>query len=318
MAKKPKLNLDLKEVLSEMSKAPGGNVAQPRPVTPGPILGGPKEFKPGVVDPATGVRTRGDTALELFRFYAYGAEKTRDIPVKEDTKTVTVTKGNIPQEEQLELQARKDLGWQVKQREERARTRAGIRGGVIGGMTRAPGSKPPIKNIISTQLELQRAREKEMALTIRDALEKAFGASSAESSEFGSKYTPELGFETKLTRDEQKYLDLLQRRIQDAMLDREAALKEALAARGDMTSAFEDYKEQQEADKRTLEGRQVAEVNRKSRAKTEYSLRDLPDKIVGRGGTGLASFDFVSLILNANLMYEQMVLEQERAKRQIT
>jgi hypothetical protein len=48
------------------------------------------------------------------------------------------------------------------------------------------------------------------------------------------------------------------------------------------------------------------------------SFKDLPEKFLsGKGGTGLASLDFISLVLNAKLMYEQMLLETSRRKKQV-
>lgn len=324
-SKKKILNSDLKEVLKEMSKAPGGNVPAPRPVTPGPILGGPvEERKPGVVDPATGVRRKSDTALELFRFYAYGDVKERNLPsAPPDTKKVTVTEKPMSQKEKIYKQTLKKSGAPVQPTQERIETAKGVRGGTVGGMTRPIGSKPSVdlnNSLLAVAKKYeQMAKLREEAEVIRDAVEKAFGAASAESS---GKYTPELNPIVPLTREEQKYLDLIQRRIQDAMAERNAALAEAIAQKeieaGTYTSEYERNKAMKKAEKRTLEGRQVAERTSKSRAKTEISLKDLPGKIVGKGGSGLASLDLISMILSANLMYEQMLLEQSRLKRQIS
>ena len=265
---KSALNKDLKEVLKEMSKAPGGSAAQPRPVTPGPILGGPPvEPKPGVVNPATGVRTYRDPAISLFRFYAYGEEKPSRLPPSApDVKTVTTRQPRvpIPEDEQKIRQAKKEAGVNVQQRAERKAINAGVRGGVIGGMSRAPGSKPPVTPDveIARGMAAVRARQAADLQIIRDALERFALTEMTE--------TPR----SFLSREEQKYLDLLAQRVRDAVMEREAATKEALAARGDMTSAFEDYKAMQEAERRTLEGRKAAESARTSRQKTEQSLID--------------------------------------------
>lgn len=264
MAEQPKLNKDLQEVLREMSKAPGGNVAQPRPVTPGPILGGPVEPKPGIVDPATGVRTKRDPAIELFRFYAYGEEKPSRIPAPApDVKTVEVTEQGLTPREKAERKALKQAGRKVKETAERKAIKQGVREGTIGGMTRAPGSKPPVhlaKNLpIAIEVAAERVRRRAEAEIIRDALLKAATAD----------YVDRIP-----SREEQKYLDLLRRRIQDAIEAREAAMKEELARRGQTTPTLDEVRAMQEAERRTLEGRQSAERTRISRQKTEQSLVD--------------------------------------------
>jgi len=284
MAEQPKLNKDLQEVLREMSKAPGGNVAAPRPVTPGPILGGPPvEPKPGVVDPATGVRTRRDPAIELFRFYAYGEEKpSRLPPPSPDVKTVTVTDMGLSATEKAKRKYLKEKGF--RNTKEKRETQKGVRQGTVGGMTRPIGSKPPVhlaKNLpIAIEVATERAQRRTDAQVIRDALEKAFGAIGSEAPEFKDKYTPELNRTAPISREEQKYLDYLQRRIQDAVLEREAAVAEELAARGQTTPTLEEVRAMQEAERRTLEGRQAAERTRLSRQAVEQSVRGLPEKNV--------------------------------------
>jgi len=281
MAEQQRISKDLQEVLKEMSKAPGGNVAQPRPVTPGPILGGPPvEPKPGVVDPATGVRSRRDPAIELFRFYAYGEEKPSRIPEpKPNTKKVTVTDMGLSPEEVAKRQKLKEKGF--RNTKEKREIQKAVREGTVGGMTREPGSKPPVhlaKNLpIAIEMAAERARRRTDAEVIRAALEKAFGVVGSETPEFQGRYTPELNRTAPISREEQKYLDYLQRRIQDVVLDREAMMKEELAARGQTTPTFKEVKATQEAERRTLEGRQAAERTRLSRQKTEMSFRNLPD-----------------------------------------
>lgn len=264
MAEPPKLTTDLQQVIQEMSKAPGGNVAQPRPVTPGPILGGPVESKPGLVDPATGVRTKRDPAIELFRFYAYGEEKQPRFPAPPpDTKTITVTEQELTKTEKAKRKAAKEAGRTVLTSNTRKAINQAVRQGTIGGMTRAPGSKPPphlAKNLpIIMEVAAERARRAAEANIIRDALEKAATAD----------YTGRI-----LSRDEQKYLDLLRQRIQDAVMQKEAAQSWREFWRGERAPTLEEVRAMQEADKRTLEGRQVAERTRQSRQKTETSLVD--------------------------------------------
>lgn len=329
MAKNKKLNLDIKEAIQEMSKAPGGNVARQRPVTPGPILGGPpQERKPGVVDPATGVRTKSDTALELFRFYAYGNVKERNLPEPPpDTKQVTVRDIGLQQKEKIYRKTLKKDDKRIQPTQEYVQTKLGWEEGTVGGMTRPIGSKPSVdlnNSLLAVAKKYeQMAKLREEAEVIRDAVEKAFGAVGSEAPEFGGKYTPELEPTSKaISREEQKYLDLIQRRIQDAMAERNAALAEAIAQKeieaGTYTSEYERNKTMKQAEQRTLEGRQVGEKTRQSRAKTETSMKNIAEKVFsGKIGTGLASLDFLSLVLSAKLMYEQMLLEQVRMQKQI-
>jgi len=321
----------LKEVLSEVNKAPGGNVPYRLPAYSGPKLGGPKEeYKPGIVDPATGVRSKSDTAIELFRFYAFGKVKKRNLPEPPpDTKKVEVTEIPMSPEEKRERKFRKEAGVSVQQTELRRKKNIAIKQGTVGGMTRPIGSKPPIDLTVNMRAAIERTAQlvklREEAQVIRAALEKAFGAVGSEAPEFEGKYTPELERTTKaISREEEKYLNLLQRRIQDAKLSREAALAEAEMEAGRSIPQFEDWKAMQEAEQRTLEGRQAAERTRISRKKTESSLKNLPDlkdlpgKLFGgKGGTGLASLDFISMILSANLMFEQMLLEDSRRKKEL-
>lgn len=313
MAEENILNKDLKEVLREMSKAPGGNVAQPRPVTPGPILGGPVEPKPGIVDPATGVRTRRDPAIELFRFYAYGEEKPSRIPEPApDVKTVTVSRFDVDPEDRMLMEAAKEAGLPVKRTAKREAINKGVREGTIRGMTRAPGSKPPVhlaKNLpVAIEIAAERARRRTDAEIIRDALEKAFGARGA-----SPQFIPELSSTEVFSREEKKYLDYLQRRIQDVILDREAAMKEELAARGQTTPTLDEVRAMQEAERRTLEGRQVAEQTRISRQKTAKSMLNLPDF----GGKTLGVLGAVGTGLDAFFMYKQMLAQAAATKEKL-
>jgi len=284
MAEENILKKDLQEVLREMSKAPGGSPTQQRPVTPGGILGGPRDVGPGVVDPATGVRTRRDPAIELFRFYAYGEEKpSRLPPPAPDVKTVTESKISIDPETKMFREARQAVGLPVKKSKNRERINRAVREGTVGGMTRPIGSKPPVhltKNLpIAMEVAAERAQRRADAEIIRDALHKAFGVPGSEAPEFKGKYTPELEKTSRvpLSRDTQKYLDYLQRRIQDAVLEREAVIKEELARRGQTTPIFEEVRAMQEVERKTLEGRQAGERTRLSREKTEKSFKNLPD-----------------------------------------
>lgn len=331
MAEQQKLSKDLQEVLKEMSKAPGGNVASPRPVTPGPILGGPPvEPKPGVVDPATGVRSRRDPAIELFRFYAYGEEKpSRLPPPAPDVKTVTVSDIGLSATEKAKRKYLKEKGF--RDTKEKRETQKGVRQGTVGGMTRPIGSKPPVhlaKNLpIAIEVATERAQRRADAEIIRAALEKAFGARGSEAPEFQientvrrdyepdfrGKYTPELNPTEPISREEQKYLDYLQRRIQDAVLEREAVMKEQLAARGQTTPTLDEVRAMQEAERRTLEGRQAAERARLSRQKTEKSMRNFPDF----GGKTLGALGAVGTGLDAFFMYKIMLAQAAAEKKQI-
>lgn len=313
------LNKDLKEVLKQMSQTPANAPGKPRPVIPGPILGGPKEIKKGIVDPATGVRRVQDPAIDLFRFYAYGVEKPSRIPEPSpDVKTVTVSSLDIDSEEKMIRKARKEAGLPVKRTENRRRINQAVRQGTFGGMTRVPGSKPPVhlaKNLpIALEVAAERARRRAEADVIRDALEKAFGSVSSEASEFRGKYTPEINKNAAtLSRDEQKYLELLQRRIQDLIMDREAAIAEELARRGQTTPTLDEVRAMQEAERRTLEGRQVAERTRLSRQRTEISMRKPP--IIG--GKALGALGIAGAGLEAYALYQQMLAQAAAQKEEI-
>jgi len=273
MAEENILKKDLQEVLREMSKAPGGSPTQQRPVTPGGILGGPRDVGPGVVDPATGVRTRRDSAIELFRFYAYGEEKPpRPIPAPPpDTKKVTVTDLGLTTSEKFKRKAAKQAGKPVTQTQLKKTIKKAIRQVTIGVMTRPPGSKPPVhlaKNLpIAIEMAAERARRRVEAEIIRDALQKAFGVP-------GAKSIPELETSSRvsISREEQKYLNYLQRRIQDAVEAKKAAESWREFWRTGLSQSTTEATKG--ADARTLEGRQVAERTRLSREKTEKSLID--------------------------------------------
>ena len=311
----------LKDVLKEINKAPGGNVPAPRPVKPGPILGGPREYKPGVLDPVSGARTRRDPAIELFRFYATGEEKpTRPIPPKApDTKTVTVTDMGLTPEEKAYRQKLKESDF--KNTKEKRDTKKAVREGTVGGMTRPIGSKPPLDlNIpgIAAKRNEQIFKNRLEAELIRDTIHKLFGV--PDSGAYG--LTPELNPTRIISREEQQYLDLLARRINDARLEAEASVQENLFARGIEIPFLERWKAMEEADKRSLEGRQAAERTRISRKKTEKSMKNLPEKITevpGAKGLGgiLPTFDFISMLLNANLMYKQALAQLSKQKREI-
>ena len=311
----------LKDVLKEMSQAPGGRLSNlPRPLIP--IKGGPpEEYKPGKVDPVTGTRTVRDPAVELFKFYATGQvrESAPIKPPKPNTKAITVIPGLVSEQDQRELQARKDAGLIVKQTKERARTRAGIRGGVVGGMSRPIGSKPPLTGELSVAIntQIKRARRDAERALVRDALEKIYVASFYEGiseEEFLKKTQSHM-----LSREEAKYLDDLTRRINDLRLDYEETIKNELASRGQSIPTFEQFKEMREADRRTLEGRKIAERNRISRGKTEIALQNLPERINRiTGGTGMATFDFISLLLNGYLLYKQDLARLSTQKREIS
>lgn len=317
------LNKDLKEVLKQMSQTPANAPGKPRPVTPGPKL--PTEPVRGTVSPATGQRVVRDPAIELFRFYAYGTEPAK--PVEDplfkqrgttDTKKVTVSSLDIDSEEKMIRKARKEAGLPVKRTENRRRINQAVRQGTFGGMTRAPGSKPPVhlaKNLpIALEVAAERARRRAEADVIRDALEKAFGSVSSEASEFRGKYTPEINKNAAtLSRDEQKYLELLQRRIQDLIMDREAAIAEELARRGQTTPTLDEVRAMQEAERRTLEARQVAERTRLSRQKTEISMRKPP--IIG--GKALGALGIAGAGLEAYALYQQMLAQAAAQKEEI-
>jgi hypothetical protein len=171
MAEKKPLKKDLKEVIKEISKAPGGNVPMPRPVTPGGVQGGPPTVPSpvlgGIQQEPEGPIVKRDIAREGFRAFKTGEIKPSNIPTPApDTKKVEVTKIKAPGKKGF------------KGTKERQDVAKGIRGGTIGGMTRAPGSKPSLAKSLPMAIEIaqERARRRAELDAIQDSFRISMGS----------------------------------------------------------------------------------------------------------------------------------------------
>jgi len=268
MAEKKPLKKDLKEVIKEMSKAPGGNVAMPRPVTPGGIQGGPPTVTPpvpgGIQRQPEGPIVKRDIARETFSAFKTGEVKPSNIPAPApDTKTVEVSKIKAPGKKGFKG---------TKERQDIAK---GVRGGTVGGMTRAPGSKPSLAKSLPMAIEI--AQERARRRVELDAIQESFRVSMG----------------SIVSREEQKMLDRAAQAARDALLDRDAAIKETTMLRDVDTGEVNPLAErtmQNEADRRVIEG-----------------LRTL-----GRGG---AAFGLVGLGVDALLLWKQLLQEAELTKQ---
>lgn len=232
MAENKPLKKDLKEVIKEMSKAPGGNVAMSRPVTPGGVQGGP----PTVPSPVLGATqqepegplVKRDIARESFRAFKTGEVRQENIPAPApDTKKVEVTK--------VKPTGKKGF----KGTQEQQDVAQGVREGTMRGMTRAPGSKPSLAKSLPMAIEIaaERARRKTERETIQESLRQASGSI--------------------VSREEQNLIDRAAQAARDALLDREASIKEAAMLRDAGTGEVNPLAQsvtQSEADRRALEG----------------------------------------------------------------
>lgn len=237
MAEKKPLKKDLKEVIKEISKAPGGNVAMPRPVTPGGVQGGP----PTVPSPVLGAiqkepegpLVKRDIAREMFKGFKTGEEVVSNIPEPSpDIKTVE-TKLTEPT-------GKKGF----KGTEERKKIARGVRAGTIGGFTRAPGSKPPLTKSLPMAIEIaqERARRRAELDRIQDLLRQATGSI--------------------VSREEQKLIDRAAQAAADIAADADAAIKEAAMLRDIDTGEVNPLAQsvtQSEADRRALAGMKALE-----------------------------------------------------------
>ena len=252
MAKKNPLKKDLKEVIKELPKAPGGNVTQPRPLVPGGIQGGPSLVTssiPGATPtgPTGEVFTKSDPARDIFKFYKTGVDRPLNMPPEPiDLETI----------EEIKVKPTGPKG--SRKTEERLKINQGVRGGTIGGMSRAPGSKPSLAKSLPMAIEIamERARRKTELETIQESLRDALVV------ERGGKTTtyvsdpiaPKAG---GITRDEQKIIDRAAQAARDALLDRDAAIREAVMMRDVNTGEVNPLAQsitQSEADRRALEG----------------------------------------------------------------
>ena len=252
MAKKNPLNKDLKEVIKELPKAPGGNVTQPRPLVPGGIQGGPPLVTssiPGAIpaNPTGEVFTKSDPARDLFKFYKTGVDRPLDMPAEPvDLETI--------EEKKVKPTGAKGS----KKTQERLEIAKGVRGGTIGGMTRAPGSKPSLAKSLPMAIEIamERARRRIELETIQESLRDALIVERGEKTTtyVSDPNSPKAG---GVTRDEQKIIDRAAQAARDALLDRDAAIREAVMLRDVTTGEVNPLAQsvtQSEADRRALEG----------------------------------------------------------------
>lgn len=313
MAKKNPLNKDLKEVIKELPKAPGGNVTQPRPLVPGGIQGGPSLVTssiPGATPtgPTGEVFTKSDPARDLFKFYKTGVDRPLDMPAEPiDTKAIEETK----------VKPTGPKG--SKKTQERLEIAKGVRGGTIGGMSRAPGSKPSLAKSLpmAVEIAMERARRRIELETIQESLRDALVV------ERGGKTTiyvsdpnsPKAG---GITRDEQKIIDRAAQAARDALLDRDAAIREAVMMRDVNTGEVNPLAQsvtQSEADRRALEGIKAFEETVGKKPKTKKPTSTPKPPIVG--SKGLAAFGAVGLVLDAALLWRQFLQEAEMQQQQI-
>lgn len=268
MAEKP-LKKDLKQVIKEISKAPGGNVAMPRPVTPGGIQGGPPTIAspvPGAIQKQPeGPLVKRDIAREMFKGFKTGEQVTSNIPEPVDTKAVEVTK--------VKPTGKKGF----KGTQEQKNVAQGVRGGTIGGMTRAPGSKPSLAKTLPMAIEIATARAARRAEV--DAIQESL----------------RIPMGSIVSREEQKMIDRAAQAARDALLDRDAAIRESVMIRDVDTGEVNPLAErtmQSEADRRVAEGL----------------------KAIGKGTT---TFGALGLVVDAISLWRQLIQEAEITNQQI-
>ena len=268
MAEKP-LKKDLKQVIKEISKAPGGNVAMPRPVTPGGIQGGPPTIASpvpgGIQRQPEGPLVKRDIARETFRGFKTGEQVTSNIPEPIDTKTLEVKK--------VKPTGKKGF----KGTQEQKNVAQGVRGGTIGGMTRAPGSKPSLAKTLPMAIEIATARAARRAEidTIQESLRVPMGSI--------------------VSREEQKMIDRAAQAARDALLDRDAAIRESVMMRDVNTGEVNPLAErtmQSEADRRVTEGLKAI-------------------------GKGTVAFGALGLVVDAVSLWRQLIQEAEITNQQI-
>lgn len=308
-----KADAPLNPVTKGISKPPGGNPTQQRPLVPGGIQGGPSLVAssiPGATPtgPTGQVFTKSDPARDLFNFYKTGVDKPLDMPAEPiDTKAIEETKvkptgpkGSRKTQERLEIAK-------------------GVRGGTIGGMSRAPGSKPSLAKSLpmAVEIAMERARRRIELETIQESLRDALVV------ERGGKTTtyvsdpnsPKAG---GITRDEQKIIDRAAQAARDALLDRDAAIREAVMMRDVNTGEVNPLAQsvtQSEADRRALEGMKAFEETVGKKPKTKKPTSTPKPPIVG--GRGLATFGAVGLVLDAALLWKRLLQEAETERQQI-
>lgn len=288
MAEKKPLKKDLKEVIKEISKAPGGNVAMPRPVTPGGVQGGPPTVPtpiPGAIQKQPeGPLVKRDIARETFRSFKTGEQVTSNIPEPS------------PDVKKVETKKIKPTGKKgFKGTQEQVNVAKGVRGGTIGGMTRAPGSKPRLdltQSII--QMAIERVRRQNELEAIQESLRDSFivergGKTTTYTSDPNA---PKAGM---VSRDEQKIIERAAQAARDALLNRDAAIKESVMMRDVGTGEVNPLAErvvQAEAERRTIEG-----------------LKSL--------GKGTVAFGLLGLGADAVLLWKQLLQEASAINKQL-
>ena len=232
-----KADAPLNPVTKGISKPPGGNPTQQRPLVPGGIQGGPPLVTssiPGATPtgPTGEVFTKSDPARDIFKFYKTGVDRPLNMPPEPvDLETIEETK----------VKPTGPKGF--KKTQERLEIAEGVRGGTIGGMSRAPGSKPPVTkpfviklpdgsfvsslgSPMSIEIAMERAQRKQSLEFIQELVRDTFvvergGKSTIYQSETGS---PKAGI---VSRAEEQLIMRAAQEARDILADIEAAIAEA-------------------------------------------------------------------------------------------
>lgn len=219
-----------------------------------------------------------DLALELFKFYVENQvgpkvplkpKEVKPDPKKVDTKTVKTKDMGL-------TKAQKTLRAEQVRRGQRLPEASSIyeRQEMLQrwrDLAKSPNfPKSGEYKPIAVEMAANRARQAAAAEIIRDAIHFAFGVPGGR--------TPQRGNEM-MSREEQRYIDRLKQRAIDAQMELDAVvaeekLREKIAKGEQPTSRLDEFKATRDADKRTLEGRQVAERVRLARQALEKSLLD--------------------------------------------
>ncbi len=232
-----KADAPLNPIVRGLSKTPGGNPTQQRPLTPGGIQGGPPLITssiPGATPagPTGEVFTKSDPARDIFKFYKTGVDRPLNMPAEPiDLKTIEETK----------VKPTGPKG--SKKTQERLEIAEGVRGGTIGGMSRPPGSKPPVTkpfviklpdgsfvsslgSPMSIEIALERAQRKQSLEFIQELVRDTFvvergGKSTIYQSEANS---PKAGI---VSRAEEQLIMRAAQEARDILADIEATIAEA-------------------------------------------------------------------------------------------
>jgi hypothetical protein len=226
----------LNPISKGLDKAPGGGPAKGRPLVPGGIQGGSPLITssiPGATPtgPTGEVFTKSDPARDLWRFYKTGVDRPLNMPA-EPTDLETI--------EEKKVKPTGPKGY--KKTEARLATAEGIRGGTIGGMSRAPGSKPAVTQpfivvsdgkFISSmgipmaiEIAAERARRQETLEILQEAIRESFVIERGEgkvTSYANDPYSPGKGL---ITRAEEAVIMQAAREARDIIDNMEATVKE--------------------------------------------------------------------------------------------